>query len=526
MGKSGRSNASRASSGFTTVDVELETLMREFPEWRSKFPEICDRIQSPPRFHKSKKENACQPFEKTNKKQGPFPETHYQEAYRKKQSRVRSSKRPPPSPRDPNPPPMTFETWQRSEFFERENKGRVAPIKIEDSYEAPKAPLDSNTEYTKEYTEKKIKLPDIRKSAPASIPPKNNVVMKKGGKFDSTTTTKEHYKHWPQQPQMLSFGELPSFTNSVLYWDDKKLPQSTTQETFRGEFGKRPEMVKLAGGTLKPEGEMELTTTSKTTFKGEEGKRAEMIDPKMQSFSIVAPKNKGKFNDQTQFKRDFGKTTGPQPLPPRPVTPPPSTIDLKYNNRRSFETEQRREFKGIDVVDHPMMKSCKKESDEYETPKVKFETKTNQKLDYQPLDVAKAYQPPPKPPQTKYVDTKPPLDCTTMFQEHFKPYNVSPRPRFGDFHEKNSYLPPTASLQTSTTTGETFIEKKPETIMNYKPEDKPIALIGEHDFNTTHRLTYVTPKKRILKKDAKKLLAELRKLKIEKANIGLVPQRC
>lgn len=526
MGRSGRSNASRVSSGFTTVDFELENLMKEFPEWRSKFPDICDRIQTPPRYHKSKKENAVQPIEASKKKNGSFPETHYQEAFRKKPTRMRSSKRPPPSPRDPNPPPMSFETWQRSEFFEKENKGRTAPIKIEDSYEPPKAPLDGHTEYKKEYTEK-VKLPVIRNSAPASIPPKpNNVVTKKGGKFESMTTTKEHFKPWPQQPHAISFGELPSFTNSVLYWDDKTLPQSTTQETFRGEFGKRPEAMKAAEGTLKPEGEMELTTTTKTTFKGAEGQRAKIVDPKMQSFSIVAPKNKGKFNDQTQFKRDFGNNAGPQPLPPRPVTPPQSTIDLKYNNRRSFETEQRKEFRGIDVVDHPMMKSYKKDSEEYEVPKVKFETKTNQKLDYQPLDITKAYQPPPKPPQTKYVDTKPPLDCTTMFQEHFKPYNVSPRPRFGDFHEKNSYFPPTTALQTNTTTGDTYIEKKPESISNFKPDDKPIALIGEHDFNTTHRLTYVQPKKRILRKDAKKLLSELRKMKIEKANVGLVQQSC
>ena len=48
--------------------------------------------------------------------------------------------------------------------------------------------------------------------------------------------------------------------------------------------------------------------------------------------------------------------------------------------RRSFETEQRKQFPGIDTRLHPMMKSSKKEEEAYKLPTVQFETMTSQKV--------------------------------------------------------------------------------------------------------------------------------------------------
>ena len=49
-------------------------------------------------------------------------------------------------------------------------------------------------------------------------------------------------------------------------------------------------------------------------------------------------------------------------------------------HRRSFETEQRKQFPGIDTRVHPMMKSSKKEEEAYKLPSVQFETMTSQKV--------------------------------------------------------------------------------------------------------------------------------------------------
>ena len=56
--------------------------------------------------------------------------TDYQQTYYKKNIRPRSSKKPPPSPRDRNPPPMTFDTFQRSVFVPKDIGVRAKPVVI------------------------------------------------------------------------------------------------------------------------------------------------------------------------------------------------------------------------------------------------------------------------------------------------------------------------------------------------------------------------------------------------------------
>ena len=56
------------------------------------------------------------------------PKTDYQMTYDRKDVRPRSTKRPPPTPRDTNPPPMTFETFQRSVFVPKDIGVRAQPI--------------------------------------------------------------------------------------------------------------------------------------------------------------------------------------------------------------------------------------------------------------------------------------------------------------------------------------------------------------------------------------------------------------
>ena len=63
---------------------------------------------------------------KTNN--APLAKTDYQLTYDKKNMRPRSSKRPPQTPRDMNPPPMSFETFQRSVFVPKDIGVRAEPI--------------------------------------------------------------------------------------------------------------------------------------------------------------------------------------------------------------------------------------------------------------------------------------------------------------------------------------------------------------------------------------------------------------
>ena len=46
----------------------------------------------------------------------------------------------------------------------------------------------------------------------------------------------------------------------------------------------------------------------------------------------------------------------------------------------SMETEQRTEYKGVDVKSHPVPKSCKKEPQMYKPPDEKVETVTSQRV--------------------------------------------------------------------------------------------------------------------------------------------------
>ena len=66
------------------------------------------------------------------------PKTDYQATYTHKNLRPRSTKRPPPSPRDRNPPPMQMSTVQRDEFVSKFDQYEGPPAsfkKVSSSYD-------------------------------------------------------------------------------------------------------------------------------------------------------------------------------------------------------------------------------------------------------------------------------------------------------------------------------------------------------------------------------------------------------
>ena len=80
------------------------------------------------RYHKHRKEWNEKQAAIQEKRQATIPETKYQHDYKYKDIRPRSTKKPPPSPRDPYPPAMHFDTNQRLDFTPKDVSVRASLI--------------------------------------------------------------------------------------------------------------------------------------------------------------------------------------------------------------------------------------------------------------------------------------------------------------------------------------------------------------------------------------------------------------
>lgn len=143
----------------------------------------------------------------------------------------RSSKKPPPTPRETDIPPMVFETNQRDDFIPRPIAMRVpvSPPKV--NYDRPTAPLDGLSYYMQDYPAKKLSTP----SKVISHKQADMIKMKSDAKFYGDTTNFEHYKRWRPVPNKAT-EEPPCFTGDILYPEKIKLPLSTTQQAFPGKL--------------------------------------------------------------------------------------------------------------------------------------------------------------------------------------------------------------------------------------------------------------------------------------------------
>ena len=136
-------------------------------------------------------------------------------------------------------------------------------------------------------------------------------------------------------------------------------------------------------------------------------------------------------------------------------------------------------------------------------------------LDYKPIEVKNVFVAPAKPPQNSKISNEAKFDDGTMNKDFFKKWDVEPRVRHGDFHEAHTYIPPAERFNASTTTGDTFVTKKAEVPQSYKPEASAINKEGQHDFNTSYKVTFQQPNplKNLDKRQAAMLLRELKQRK-------------
>ncbi|XP_060589971.1 uncharacterized protein LOC132745164 isoform X1 [Ruditapes philippinarum] len=460
-------------------------LSEKFPD-NISISELCDCgnprcFAQQGRRHKRRKEAIPKP-----RRLRSYPDvSDYRDTFKQPNNiRPRSSKRPPPSPRDPNPPAMVFSTNQREDFRAPRETGRPPDYAPKDVYEAPSVPLEKNTFYSQEFTQKKA-LPDIRRFAE----PRRENFCRTDAKFDGRTTYKEKHKHWVGQKQV-PFGELPSFVGSILFPSKEMASDSETKQSFQGEFAKRPDIIRLADAHIKMEGDHNMMTTNMETYKDVKGDHRP--SPIVRQSDLAKHKPRGKFQSETQFRHDFPGYTGGQPKPPPPAQPAPDTLDLKFDNARHFETEQRKIYKGHDVIKNPVPKSCKLE-DEYVPPSETVDNLTSNMRDYRPIDLSRAYISRAVVPVQKVQKSDAKFDGHTSTKEFFRNWGASPRVRYGDFHENRPYIPPQEKFAGESVAQSSFTPKKYQPTKDFRPEDKPVNREGDFDFNTVTHMTYQKP---------------------------------
>lgn len=204
---------------------ELQALIDSLPDQISCICELCDCGRC---VHTHTCKN--QPKPKTSSGE-PFPSTHTHDMFQPKYAPPRSSKKPPPTPRATDVPPMEFSTNQRDDFIPRPIAMRVPVDPPKANYERPTDPLDNVTYYRQEFPPKKLSTP----SRVVQIKHDDNMgKMVANPKFYGDTTNKEHFKQWRPVSNRKA-DEAPSFAAELLYPIKEVTPKSTIQQAFPGK---------------------------------------------------------------------------------------------------------------------------------------------------------------------------------------------------------------------------------------------------------------------------------------------------
>ncbi|KAF7248407.1 hypothetical protein EG68_09441 [Paragonimus skrjabini miyazakii] len=193
------------------------------------------------------------------------------------------------------------------------------------------------------------------------------------------------------------FGEMPVFTDSLLYPTQQRRLQSTTHETFIPKPITLTQLAKPMPTTLRVEGERLFETTNRSAFTEKTLKTPIERHHKANDADRLRLENQARYRQpfvgDTQFKADFPPERAWNSVLPtshcvaQPIVPPPSQIQLSQDDQSHFTTEQRERFPGCDPRTNPIPKSCKKEIPPYTRPEVKFANITVTRSDFQPYAI-------------------------------------------------------------------------------------------------------------------------------------------
>ncbi|KAH8858112.1 hypothetical protein KSF78_0008806 [Schistosoma japonicum] len=208
---------------------------------------------------------------------------------------------------------------------------------------------------------------------------------------NSDTFGKNKSSNFLSYQPVLRFGEMPVFTDSILYPGQNRRLQSTTHETFVEKPIVFTEPAKPMPTNLRVEGEQDFLTTNKSVYTvkpitGYPVRRSKIPN-------ISKPRVSKPFYGVTQFHADFPPERAWSSVDPacsivsHPCQPPKTQIQLRDTNECCFHTEQRDQFQGHDAKANPKPKSCKLEPPVYAKPTIKLDCDSVTKLDFQPYSI-------------------------------------------------------------------------------------------------------------------------------------------
>lgn len=465
---------------------ELKLLQQKFPNFRC-LCELCDCgcVQRKGGHAKNcrKKNHTKLPQESKE-----CALSHYQQTYlRPTKSHRRLPVIPhPDAPKDyDEKTPMQLITTQRTDYTQRGEGERQGLLKRPENYEKSSDKMPSKTSYNVAFTGQ-TQFPALGLQRPGTQQ-KTRLVS---ATFDPRTTNKESFRDWIPEPSMC-FQDLPSFAGSILY-PGKTLGElrSVTQVDYPGAVGPKPKQAKMNAGNITIEGTHDLATTHNLAFvdmgNGHRAANARR-DPQLNT------NRKAKFEGTTQTMTDYGQRSRSHPISRSlPFDPPEPTIQLSFDSRLDFTTEQRSQFEGHDTNVHRRPSLQSKSAGNIERSHVKFHTDTTNSTTYKPTNVHSAYIPRSKAiERARRIPTSAKFDDQTINKRYYKNWGAKPRVRYGDIRELASYHPPREPMETETST--TSVYRTPQDVQptaNFKPVDTAIAHSGKHDFSTVHRQTY------------------------------------
>ncbi|XP_039265053.2 uncharacterized protein LOC120340762 [Styela clava] len=431
-------------------------------------------------------------FDITQGKLGDSGQSNYAATYIKHRnfSATKSMRPEIPQPRVQFPP-MEVQTTNMKTYSPKDLSAKRDLIRPEERGLESDEPFVTDTLYQNEY-KRKSPLPVVR-----ATQSQQKIEKPKLGRFDDKTMNRLFFKDHKLYRIPQRFGELPTFTHSLLFPDkdnSKDNLLSRTQADYSYKSACKPSLIKAAEPNIKVgEGEQCHETTQRESFKfvptsqkiyGRNNKTPEKL--------VALPKMEA----TTKYKYDFAKKDK-YPSPPKPAMPAPDTLEIRMDNRHRIFTEQREQFHGWDVNKHKRPDPAKiSDNTEHSTDPMASETTMTR--DYDVKHVESRSQPVPRP-ETNSKIPKGRFRDMTMNRAFFQDWGTHRRMRHGDFHEACNELRRFGKFQRINatplcgTTHATFVKKvgRPRTSM--KPDYSTIDTTQENDFNTVTQMAYKYP---------------------------------
>ncbi|PAA69134.1 hypothetical protein BOX15_Mlig026659g1 [Macrostomum lignano] len=503
----------------SVIDSELEALMRAHPERTRELLYGLYNIPTPGLVAEEQAAAAAAAAEAAGPK-GRLGKSHYQDTYIAKELRKRSSKRPPPAGGGggKRSQAMSWDTSQRADFVPKDLRAaRNEPVqKKGGDGDGPSWVWRDQmgdkraTVYQDEYKERPLGPVEHRK--PDAVRGGAGRVLVANGQFQGQTTSMADYKGWSTGRNPIRYGEMPEFMGSVLNPGRARELETVNQSTYKGPRGVPAIPAVPAVGNLALDGVQDFTTVNRDTYRPMPPGLSRP-PPARQSNEAVMER-KLPMHSETQTRADFKGYDTRQFKRSERSQPPEAMVDLKYDRNGYWNTEQRHEFRGVDVTHHPVPASFKKDPSQYTAPEGRMEGESTSHLDYQTKDLREAYRERVKPPEasTRFAGKFASETTSSEAYRRAAAEPVSPRMRHGDFHLAYHHVPKFDRLEGDSETRSSFVAKPLAPTVSFKPVVTAAPTDGERDFDTVYKSVYKPPRFRLTREQAAAVKAELRRL--------------